>query len=93
MTVREISVSTKTPLKYHKEEVEGGTGGFYLYRECFDEDNTFVYLEVTGVPFTAANTAYLDTGKGPSSIAIRLPEEWARKLGLLGVEVKNDEQD
>jgi hypothetical protein len=93
MIVREISVSTKISLKYHKEDMGGGIGGFHLYRECFDEDNTFVYLEVTGVPFTAANTAYLDTGKGLSSIAIRLPEEWARKLGLIGADVKNDEQD
>jgi hypothetical protein len=93
INVKEISVSTKIPLKYHKEDMEGGIGGFYLYRECFDDGNTYVYLEATGVPFTAANTAYLDTGKGLSSIAIRLPEEWARKLGLIGVEVKNDEQD
>ena len=77
-------MSTKKSLMYHKENMEGGIGGFHLYRECLDEANTYVYLEVSGVPFTAANSAYLDTEKGLSSIAIRLPEEWARKLGLFG---------
>jgi hypothetical protein len=76
-------MSTKITLKLHDEKMEGGLGGFHLYRECFDEDNTYVYLEVTGVPFEAASSAYLATGKGVSSAAIRLPEEWARKLGSI----------
>ena len=76
-------MSTKVTLKHHNENTEAGIGGFHLYRECFDGDNTYVYLEVSGVPFRAANSANLDTGNGGSSVAIRLPEEWARKLGLI----------
>jgi len=76
-------VGTRITLKHHSESVEAEILGFHLYRECFDKDNTYVYLEVSGVPFEAASNTYLDSGKGPSSVAIRLPEEWARKLGLI----------
>jgi len=76
-------VSTKTMLKHHNENMEGGIGGFRLYRECFDEENTYVLLHLVGIPFTAANTADVETETGLSSIAIRLPDEWARKLGLI----------
>jgi hypothetical protein len=76
-------MSTKTMLKHHNENMEGGIGAFRLYRECFDEENTYVLLHLVGIPFTAANTADVETETGLSSIAIRLPDEWARKLGLI----------
>jgi len=71
-------MSTKITLKHHSEE----GGGFHLYRECFDFDNEFIYLEVSGVHFEAASSIDL-SGTGPASATIRLPCEWARKLGLV----------
>jgi hypothetical protein len=75
-------VSTKSTIKHHEDSPESGGGGFHLYRDCFDEDNAFVYLEVDGVPFEAAS-ANLISGRFLVSITIRLPEAWARKLGLI----------
>lgn len=72
-------MSTKVSLKCHSEE--GGVG-FHLYRECFDLDEGFVYLEVSGVPFETASSIDL-SGKGPGSATIRLPDDWARELGLV----------
>jgi hypothetical protein len=43
-----------------------------------------VYLELGGVPFEAANCAHLDVGTGPGSVTIRIPNDWARRLGLVG---------
>jgi len=71
-------MSTKISLKHHSEE--GGTG-FHVYRECFDFDEEFVYLEVHGVPFETTSSIEL-SGSGPGSATIRLPNDWARKLGL-----------
>ena len=75
-------MSTKVSLKYHRDE-QGG-GWFHLYRDCFDFDNEFVYLELRGVPIEAANSFDLTGEKGFGSVAVRIPEDWARKLGLLG---------
>lgn len=72
-------MSTKMSLKHHSEE---GGAGFHLYRECFDSDDEFVYLEISGVPFEVASSIAL-SGNGPGSATIRLPDGWARKLGLL----------
>jgi hypothetical protein len=71
-------MSTKISLKHR---YENGIGGYHLYRECLEEDDAYVYLEVDGVPFKAANTAYIDGDEGLSSIAFRLPIAWARELG------------
>lgn len=38
-------------VKHHEESIGAGVGGFHLYRECFDEENAYVYLEFSGVPF------------------------------------------
>lgn len=46
----------------------------------FDEEN--IYLELQGFTFEAANSSELRLD-GPSRVAIRLPNAWARKLGLL----------
>lgn len=77
---QEEPVSTKASIKYHSEE---GTpsGWFHLYNEVLDDD--YVYLEFGGVPFEAANCAHLDAGTGPSSVAVRIPNDWARRLGLI----------
>jgi len=72
-------MSTKVSLKCHSEE--GGVG-FHLYRECFDLDEEFVYLDVRGVPFETASSIDL-SGRSPGSATIQLPEEWARELGLI----------
>jgi hypothetical protein len=74
-------MSTKGSLKYERDEVSGGW--FHLYREVFDEEGTFVYLELGGVPFECASSAGLSS-QGQSSVTVRIPEEWARKLGLVG---------
>ena len=75
-------MSTKSTIKHHEDSLEVGGGGFHLYRECFDEDNAYVYLEVDGVPFEATSADHI-SGRCLNSITVRLPEEWARKLGLI----------
>lgn len=72
-------MSTKITLKHHSEE-DGA--GFHLYRACFDFDKEFVYLEVRGVPFETASSLDLSES-GPSSATVRLPDDWARELGLI----------
>lgn len=46
----------------HRDEQTGGW--FHLYRECFDEENSFVYLELRGVPFEASTSGALTSGAG-----------------------------
>ena len=72
-------MSTKVTLKYEREETTGGW--FHFYREVFDED-TYVYLEFGGVQFEAASSTYL-SDEGPTSVSIRIPDAWTRKLGLI----------
>jgi hypothetical protein len=89
---QEESVSTKASIKYRNEE--GTTGGwFHLYNEVFEDD--YVYLELGGVPFQAANCAHLDVGTGPGSVTIQIPNDWARRLGLIGNvnHLENEEED
>ena len=51
-----------------------------------------MYLEFGGVPFEAVSCAHLDAGTGPGSVAIRIPNDWARRLGLIGkVDYLNNE--
>jgi hypothetical protein len=71
-------MSTKSTLKSEWDQTTGQ--GFQLYEEMFDEEN--VYLELQGFTFEAANSTSL-RDDGPNRIAIRLPNAWARKLGLL----------
>jgi len=73
-------MSTKGTIRFERDEATGGW--FHLYRECFDEDNQHVYLELGGVPFETATSIDL-SGDGPSRVAVRIPEAWARKLGLV----------
>lgn len=72
-------MSTKISLKCHLEEGPAGAW-FHLYRECMDD--AFVYLEVSGVPFEGSTSVDL-SGDSLSRVAVRLPNEWARKLGLI----------
>jgi hypothetical protein len=39
-------MSTKGTLKHYWDDA--GKAGFHLYQECFDFENEFVYLELTG---------------------------------------------
>jgi hypothetical protein len=71
-------VSTKISIKYHRDEQH--SGWFHLYREPLDED---VYLELSGVPFQAANTLDITEDRGPGSVAVRIPADWAHRLGLI----------
>ena len=71
-------MSTRASLKYETDESTGQT--VHLYEEVFDEDH--VYLETIGLPFETSSSIDL-SGQGPNQVAIRLPLELARKLGLL----------
>jgi hypothetical protein len=73
-------MSTKFSLMHECDEATGGW--FHLYRECFDEDNQYVYLELGGFPFETETSINL-SGNGPGRVAVRIPEAWTRKLGLI----------
>jgi hypothetical protein len=73
-------MSTKSSLKFEKDEATGQL--FHLYRELFDEDEQVVYLELEGFPFEASSSVEL-SGQGAARVAIRIPDTWARKLGLI----------
>ncbi len=73
-------MSTKVTLKQGSDETSGEW--FHVYRECFDFDDEFVYLELGGVQFEAATSMDL-SDKGSTRISIRIAETLARKLGLI----------
>lgn len=75
-------MSTKVTIKHYDESTEIGMRGFHLYRDWFPGSSEYVILEVNGVPFEAVS-ADLFSGRGVNSVIIRLPNEWARKLGLI----------
>ncbi len=70
-------MSTRSTLKFETDDTRKQQ--IHLYREVFDDEH--VYLELTGFPFEVASSAEL-SGQGPGRVAIRLPHEWAKKLGL-----------
>jgi hypothetical protein len=72
------TMSTKVSLKYESDETTGGS--FHLYREVLEDE--YVYIEFEGVPFEAANSPHL-SDEGLTSVTIRIPDAWARKLGLI----------
>jgi len=76
-------MSTKSTLKHDRDQSTGQS--FHLYEECFEDGQ--VYLELEGFPFEAASSA-IPSEQGLSRIVVRLPNAWARKLGLLE---KNDD--
>jgi hypothetical protein len=71
-------MSTIATLKCERDEATGQM--VHLYRETFD--NAHIYLEVEGFHFETASSYEL-SGKGAMRVAIKLPHEWARKLGLI----------
>ena len=71
-------MSTRSSLKLEHDEASGQQ--VHLYQEAFDDEH--VYLELTGFPFHAANSIEL-SDQGPGRVAVRLPNGWATKLGLL----------
>ncbi len=73
-------MSTKSSLKFEYNEATGQMA--HLYREGFDEDEEYVYLELQGFPFEASSSLDL-SGEGMTRVAVRLPDALARKLGLL----------
>jgi hypothetical protein len=64
-------MSTRQTVKYQE-------GDFHLYTDCLDDDDGPVYLELTGVEFSAETL-----GNGTAQVTVTIPFEWARKLGLL----------
>jgi len=75
-------MSTKVSLKHDCDHTTGQA--FHLYEECFEDGQ--VYLELEGLPFEAVSSAMLSE-QSPTRLVVRLPNVWARKLGLLE---KND---
>jgi hypothetical protein len=71
-------MSTRSTLKFEMDEATQQLA--HLYQEVFDEG--YVFLELRGFPFEAANSVEL-SGQGAARIAIRLPNALAQKLGLL----------
>jgi hypothetical protein len=70
-------MSTKSTLKHGRDQTTGQA--FHLYEECFEGGH--VYLELEGFPFEAASSSMLSK-EGPSRLVVRLPNVWAKKLGL-----------
>ena len=73
-------MSTKCTLKYGEDKDTGV--GFHLYRDGFDLDEKFVYLELEGVAFEAA-TSFKLSGDGLGRVDIRIPDSVASQLGLI----------
>ena len=71
-------MSTRCSLKYETDENTGET--VHLYEEVFDDDH--VYLELKGFPFEVSSSIEL-SAQGPGRVAVRLPIELARRVGLL----------
>lgn len=71
-------MSTKDILRQERDDKTGQ--GFQVYNEIFDEDGD-VYLELEGFHFHAASSDAMVTGT--PQLVVRLPREWAQKIGLL----------
>jgi len=71
-------MSTKGTLRLEHDPDTGQL--FHLYNEGFDEEH--VYLELEGFAFEAASRAGL-LDNASSRIVLKLPQEWAIKLGLM----------
>ena len=72
-------MSTKVTIQHLTNE-DGS--GYHLYWDCLDsfgmdEKECPVYLELNGVEFTASS---------PGNLQMRIPREWAIKLGLVSTE-------
>jgi hypothetical protein len=75
-------MSTTKTLKHHRDENTGQA--FRIYAELFGEKD--VYLELDGFHFHAASSDAMVTGN--PQLVVRLPKEWAKKIGLLSSEAE-----
>jgi hypothetical protein len=73
-------MSTRSTIKY--EDDPDSRQRFHLYEEAFDEEREHVYLELEGFAFEAASHAGL-LDNGVNRVVLKLPQAWARKMGLL----------
>jgi hypothetical protein len=76
-------MSTKDILRQERDDKTGQR--FHVYSEMLDEDGD-VYLELEGFHFHAASSDAMVTGN--PQLVVRLPREWAKKIGLLTGEAK-----
>jgi hypothetical protein len=72
-------MSTKKTLRQYVDQSTGRS--YHVYDELFDEDGN-VYIELEGFQFEAS-TSVLLTGNGVPRLTVKLPREWAQKLGLV----------
>ena len=82
-------MSTRASLQYDHDLATGQ--GFHLYREAFDEEGSFIYLELDGFPFEAVSSMEL-SASGPTRVTVRLPEAVAQRLGLLAPSAQDEKQ-
>jgi hypothetical protein len=72
-------LSTRCSLKHERDEATGQE--VHLYRDLLDEDHC-VMLELEGFTFEAA-TWVAPSGSHKTRVQLRIPDRWARKLGLV----------
>jgi hypothetical protein len=75
-----ILMSTKDILRQERDE--STRQGFQVYNEIFDEEGD-IYLELEGFHFEVASSGSLSAMNGKPRLVVRLPREWAQKIGLL----------
>ncbi len=75
-------MSSKDILKQNFDEDTGQS--FQVYNEIFDEEGD-IYLELEGFQFEAFTSVSFtgNGGNGVPRLTVKLPREWAQKLGLL----------
>jgi hypothetical protein len=71
-------MSTKSTIRL--EQNEATREAVHVYEEAFDEEH--IYIDFEGFHFEAASSMDLSGEWGPR-LTLRLPNEWARKLGLI----------
>jgi hypothetical protein len=80
-------MSTRGTIRLERDEATGQ--GIHLYREVFDDVN-HLYVALEGFHFEAASSMNLSGEWGPR-LTLKLPNEWARKLGLIAVAPQSDQ--
>ena len=71
-------MSTKNTIRFERDEVTREQ--VHVYEEALDEAHTYINFE--GFQFEAASSMDLSGEWGPR-LTLKLPNEWARKLGLI----------
>lgn len=72
-------MSTRCSLKHERDEATGQE--IHLYQDLADEDHC-VMLELEGFTLEAASWVTL-SGRHKTRVQLRIPDRWARKLGLI----------